>query len=145
MPSEVGYYRHPTIHGDSIVFVCEDDLWSMPAEGGIARRLTANPGTVSFPSFSPDGTRIAFTGKDEGPLDVYVMDADGGAARRLTWLGGATRRRGLESGRQGHHLRERLATAVPRALPPLRGSRRGRDAEAASGGPGAGLLPRTRW
>ena len=90
MPSEVGYYRHPTIHGDSIVFVCEDDLWSVPVQGGIARRLTANPGTVSFPSFSPDGTKIAFTGKDEGPLDVYVIDADGGPARRLTWLGGAT-------------------------------------------------------
>jgi tricorn protease len=90
MPSEVGYYRHPTIHGDSIVFVCEEDLWSVSIRGGTAHRLTANPGTISFPSFSPDGTKIAFTGKDDGPLDVYVIDRDGGSTRRLTWLGGAS-------------------------------------------------------
>jgi tricorn protease len=87
MPSEAGYYRHPTIHGDTIVFVCEEDLWSVPAAGGVARRLTANPGTISFPSFSPDGSKIAFTGRDDGPPEVYVMDSLGGAPRRLTWLG----------------------------------------------------------
>ncbi|MBM3286480.1 MAG: peptidase [Candidatus Eisenbacteria bacterium] len=90
MPSQTGYYRHPTIHGDAVVFVCEDDLWTVSSEGGIARRLTSNPGSVSFPTLSPDGSKIAFTGKDEGPLDVYVVDLDGGPARRLTWLGGYT-------------------------------------------------------
>ena len=34
--SEAGYYRYPTIHGNSIVFVCEDDIWSVPVEGGTA-------------------------------------------------------------------------------------------------------------
>lgn len=90
MPAEYGYYRHPTIHGDTIAFVCEDDLWSVPAEGGLARRLTANPGTVQFPAFSPDGQSIALTGRDEGPTEVYRIDAEGGRLRRLTWLGSAT-------------------------------------------------------
>jgi tricorn protease len=88
MGIESGYYRHPTIHGDRLVFVCEDDLWCVPVEGGVARRLTANPGTVSFPVLSPDGASIAFTGKDDGPTEVYVMDAEGGEPTRLTWLGG---------------------------------------------------------
>ncbi|MHC5009804.1 MAG: S41 family peptidase, partial [Planctomycetota bacterium] len=87
MTTAVGYYRHPTIHGDRVVFVCEDDLWTVSASGGTARRLTANPGRIAFPSLSPDGRHIAFTGQDEGPPEVYVMDADGGAPERLTWMG----------------------------------------------------------
>ncbi len=89
-PAVAGYCRHPTVHGDSVVFVCEDDLWSVSTDGGLARRLTATPATPSFPVHSPDGSRIAFTGRDEGPSEVYVMDAAGGAARRLTWLGAVT-------------------------------------------------------
>ena len=90
MSSELGYYRQPTISGDTIVFTAEDDLWSVPSDGGTARRLTANPGTSSFPVFSPDGASVAFTGRDDGPAEVYVMAAQGGEARRLTWMGART-------------------------------------------------------
>ena len=90
MSSELGYYRQPTISGDTIVFTAEDDLWSVSSDGGTARRLTANPGISSFPVFSPDRASIAFTGRDDGPAEVYVMDAQGGEARRLTWMGART-------------------------------------------------------
>ena len=70
-----GYYRFPTIQGDTIVFVSEDDLWAVPADGGVARRLTANLGAVSFPQLSPDGKTIAFTGRDEGHNEIYTMPA----------------------------------------------------------------------
>ncbi|MDA1140700.1 MAG: PDZ domain-containing protein [Planctomycetota bacterium] len=82
-----GYFRFPTIHEDNVVFVSEDDLWTVPVTGGMARRLTSNLGSVSNPCFSPDGEYLAFTGRDEGPAEVYCMPAIGGEARRLTWQG----------------------------------------------------------
>jgi tricorn protease len=84
-----GYYRYPTIYGDQVVFVCEDDLWSLPISGGIPRRLTSNRGEASRPYFSPDGQWLAFVGREEGENEVYVMPALGGPARRLTYLGGS--------------------------------------------------------
>jgi tricorn protease len=84
---EAGYYRFPTINQDTVVFVCEDDLWTVPAIGGIARRLTSNLGQVTMPALSPDGTTLAFTGSDEGHTEVYRMPAAGGPAERLTYLG----------------------------------------------------------
>lgn len=85
-----GYYRFPTIHKDTVVFVSEDDLWAVPAEGGIARRLTANLAMISSPFFSPDGSLLAFTGREEGHSEVYCMEAQGGPPKRLTYLGVST-------------------------------------------------------
>lgn len=82
-----GYFRFPTIYNNRVVFVSEDDLWSVPVEGGMARRLTANLAAISFPCFSPDGKQIAMTGNEEGHTEVYVMDAEGGPLQRLTYLG----------------------------------------------------------
>lgn len=89
--AEAGYYRDPTIHRETVVFACEDDLWTVPASGGVARRLTSNPGRASAPALSPEGERLAFAGRDEGNDEVYVMPAAGGEAERLTYLGAATR------------------------------------------------------
>ena len=85
--AQAGYLRHPTLRDDTIVFVCDDDLWRVGAQGGIARRLTAGLGEPSTPALSPDGKWIAFVGRDEQHPEVYLMSADGGTARRMTWLG----------------------------------------------------------
>lgn len=76
--SDQGYLRQPTIQGDTIVFVCDDDLWTVGAGGGVARRLTAGLGEPATPCLSPDGTQLAFVGRDEQHPEVYLMPAAGG-------------------------------------------------------------------
>ena len=38
-----GYFRYPAIHGDTIVFTAEGDLWHVGVKGGLAQRLTTHP------------------------------------------------------------------------------------------------------
>lgn len=80
-----GYYRHPDIHGDRIVFSAEGDLWTVSSEGGTAVRLTTHVAEESYPVFSPDGAHIAFRAAYEGSADVYVIPVQGGTPKRITW------------------------------------------------------------
>ncbi|HEX2163413.1 MAG TPA: S41 family peptidase [Thermoanaerobaculia bacterium] len=77
--------RFPDVHQDRVVFTYAGDLWLAPADGGMARRLTAHPGLELFAKFSPDGRWIAFTGQYDGDEQVYVMPAEGGVPRQLTF------------------------------------------------------------
>ena len=83
-----GYYRQPDIHADLIVFNSEGDLWTVSRHGGSAQRLTSHPGQESWPTISPDGSKIAFSASYEGSADTYVMSIGGGTPKRITWIGG---------------------------------------------------------
>ena len=96
------YLRHPSLQGDTVVFVCDDDLWQVGTAGGMARRLTAGLSEPSTPCLSPDGRWLAFVGRDEQHPEVYLMPAEGGDARRMTWQGPDVLVRGWTP--QGHIL-----------------------------------------
>lgn len=91
-----GYYRQPAIHGDTVVFVAEGDLWrASVANVGAAQRLTTHHAEESLPRISPDGKLIAFTARYEGPAEVYVMPLTGGLPTRLTYEGDNARVQGF--------------------------------------------------
>ena len=54
-----GYYRFPSIHGDSMVFTSEGDLWEVGVEGGVARRLTTHLGEETNAADSTGGYPFA--------------------------------------------------------------------------------------
>ena len=72
-PVSQGFYRFPTLRGNTLVFAAEGDLWVVSPDGGVARRLTTHPAEESSPALSPDGKTLAFTARYEGPAEVYTM------------------------------------------------------------------------
>ncbi|MGH9822139.1 MAG: protease, partial [Blastocatellia bacterium] len=124
--------RTPTLSKSQIVFSYAGDLWSVPREGGQARRLTTGRGDETNPVFSPDGSWIAFTGEYDGNVDVYVIPAAGGVPKRLTYHPGADQVAGWtpdgkqvlfvsgrdsETGRSGRLFTIPIDGVVPAALP----------------------------
>ena len=85
LPDTTRLLRFPATNGQQIVFSYAGQLYTVPMEGGTARRLTSGPGYTSFPRFSPDGKQLAFTAQYDGNTEVYVMPAEGGAPKRLTY------------------------------------------------------------
>jgi tricorn protease len=85
--TSAGYLRYPHIHGDFLAFVAGDDVWLAPVSGGRAWQLTAGGAPASFPRFSPDGAKIAWTSSRDGAPEVYLADADGNNPTRLTHWG----------------------------------------------------------
>ncbi|MBN1448233.1 MAG: PD40 domain-containing protein [Bacteroidetes bacterium] len=77
--------RFPDIHQNRIAFVYAGDIYTVSAEGGTARQLTAHEGLELFPKFSPDGNWIAFTAEYSGTRQVFVMPSEGGKPRQLTF------------------------------------------------------------
>ena len=82
----VGYYVNPVLFGSRVVFVCEEDLWEVSDQGGVARRMTSGRGGFSHAQFSPDGHWLAVSALEEGPREIFLMPSTGGELKRLTFL-----------------------------------------------------------
>jgi Tol biopolymer transport system component len=65
--------------------VLHRDIYVMNSDGTESRNLTPNSGpTDGWPSWSPDGTRMACTSNRDGNYEIYVMNFDGSNQRNLT-------------------------------------------------------------
>ena len=82
-----GYYRHPAIFEDTLVFTAEGDLWRVSVSGGTAVRMTSHAGEESRGAISPDGAWVAFSASYDGPEEVFVMPLAGGVPKPLTCEG----------------------------------------------------------
>ncbi len=71
--------------GQTLSFSCQGDIWTAPADGGLAQRLTIHPADDRTPVFSPDGNYLAFSSNRYGNMDVFIMETFGGEPRRLTY------------------------------------------------------------
>ncbi len=79
--------QHPSISPDAseIAFSYMGDLWVVPAAGGEADRITVHEAYDQAPTWSPDGTRLAFTSDRHGNDDVFVIARSGGRPDRKTF------------------------------------------------------------
>lgn len=76
--------------GKNIAFTYKGDIWTVPAAGGTASRLTMTDQYYeASPVWSPDSRSVAFRSNRAGSFDVYVVDVTGGEPRRLTFDSGS--------------------------------------------------------
>jgi tricorn protease len=80
-----GYYRHPALHNDTLIFTAEGDLWKIKLGEEYAQRLTTHPAEEKESSISPDGNWVAFVANYSGTPEVHVMPIQGGLAKRITF------------------------------------------------------------
>ncbi|MCV2885629.1 S41 family peptidase [Aestuariibacter sp. AA17] len=77
--------RFADIHKDNVTFVYAGDIYIANHKTGDSQRLTDHIGFETFPKFSPDGSKIAFSAEYNGSRQVYVMNADGSDLKQLTY------------------------------------------------------------
>ncbi|WP_420635654.1 amidohydrolase family protein [Candidatus Palauibacter sp.] len=78
--------------GRHVAFTALGDLWLLDLESGASgsagdatpRRLTDDPFVDVLPSWSRDGSRLAYASDRAGSLDIWIRDMDTGAERRAT-------------------------------------------------------------
>ncbi len=70
--------------GSAIAFAYKGDIWTVPAAGGTASRITTTPAYECSPVWSPDSRSIAFASNRKGNFDIFIVPSTGGPAVRLT-------------------------------------------------------------
>ncbi len=70
--------------GKTIVFDILGDIYTLPIDGGEAKRIVGGLSFESQPVFSPDGTSIAFLSDRTGVENLWIANADGTNPRAVS-------------------------------------------------------------
>jgi Tol biopolymer transport system component/imidazolonepropionase-like amidohydrolase len=70
--------------GKLITFDLLGDIYTLPVEGGTAKKIHGGMSFESQPKFSPDGQWIAFLTDRSGAENIWVMKTDGSDAKAIT-------------------------------------------------------------
>ena len=70
--------------GARLAYECAPEICVVNADGTGFAQLTVNPAGNYHPTWSPDGTKVAFALTRAGVVDLYVMAANGSGVVRLT-------------------------------------------------------------
>jgi len=73
-----------TVNSNSDIYILNVDSILQAKNEVISKRLTTHPATDFDPTWSPDGTHIAFRSQRDGNDEIYVMNADGSCQTNLT-------------------------------------------------------------
>jgi serine/threonine-protein kinase len=91
IPAPVRAYTYPRMSPDGRLLALDvrdqdSDIWTWDLSRRILARVTTDPGADYYPTWSPDGRRLAFASTRSGRgFNLYWQNADGtGAAEQLT-------------------------------------------------------------
>ncbi|HWC73691.1 MAG TPA: hypothetical protein VG454_07110, partial [Gemmatimonadales bacterium] len=68
----------------TLAFARGGDIYRMKTNGTGLSQLTTDPGNEDKPTWSPDGSQLAFRRDTAGDAEIYVMSANGSGVTRLT-------------------------------------------------------------
>ena len=88
--------------GRTLMIDLQGSLWTLPAAGGAAKRVTDEYLDARQPVWAPDNRRVAFQGYAEGVWHLYFMNSDGTGLRMVT--SGPFDDREPSWSRDGNHL-----------------------------------------
>ena len=71
--------------GRTLAVDLQGSIWTLPATGGTATRITDIFNDARQPTFSPDGKWISFFAYRDGGYDLWAIAPDGSNQHKLTW------------------------------------------------------------
>ena len=91
--------------GERALFAARGDVFTAPIEKGPTRNLTESSGAHDkWPSWSPDGSQIAFVSDKSGEEEIYLVPQDGSKPAEQITNGGSAMRYGPEWAHDGKRI-----------------------------------------
>jgi TolB protein len=80
-------WRNSSEVATTLSYEGDQDIYLVRSDGSVSRRLTNSKGIDVSPTFSPDGSKMAFVSSRNGMPQIFIEDLQSGQTRRLTFSG----------------------------------------------------------